>query len=132
MDEDIGFKLEAENIQPIDFDDEIISNIIKKILIKNPLDITNILEKVKQNIYSALINYWNNPSDLGLMVALLDPHCKSLDFLGNDSEKEFFIQRLCGEFSEFKEPTIKLSTHLTHLTWKLQHVYIKNIFNNVN
>ncbi|PKY59335.1 hypothetical protein RhiirA4_481988 [Rhizophagus irregularis] len=75
---------------PIDFDDdEVISNITKKsISIKNSLDTTGVLEKVKQNIYNALIYYWNIPNHLGLMAALLDPHYKNLDFIEIDIEKE--------------------------------------------
>lgn len=59
LNEDTVFESEAAEIRPIDFDDdEIISNITKKsISIKNPLDTTGVLEKVKQNIYNALIYY---------------------------------------------------------------------------
>ncbi|GBC29861.2 zinc finger BED domain-containing protein 1-like [Rhizophagus irregularis DAOM 181602=DAOM 197198] len=73
--EDTVFESEAVETQQTDFDDdEIISNITKKkISIKNPLNTVGVLEKVKQNIYSALIFYWNIPNDLGLMAALLDP-----------------------------------------------------------
>ena len=70
-------------------DDEVISNIIKKsISIKNSLNTTGILKKVKQNIFNALIYYWNIPSNLGLIAALLDPRYKNLNFLKVDAEKE--------------------------------------------
>ncbi|CAG8784135.1 14209_t:CDS:1, partial [Rhizophagus irregularis] len=64
--EDTVFESEAVETQQTDFDDdEIISNITKKkISIKNPLNTVGVLEKVKQNIYSALIFYWNIPNDL--------------------------------------------------------------------
>ncbi|CAG8740226.1 25360_t:CDS:1, partial [Racocetra persica] len=65
---------------------------------------TGILEKVKENIYNALICYWNDPNDLGLMAALLDPHYKSLDFV-DDDEKQLTIQKLRDEFDELEEPT---------------------------
>jgi hypothetical protein len=50
------------------------------------------LEKVKQNIYNALIYYWDIPNDFGLMAALLDPRYKNLDFL-DDDEKQRIIQK---------------------------------------
>ncbi|CAI2198498.1 13324_t:CDS:2, partial [Funneliformis geosporum] len=79
-------------------DDEVISNITKiSISIKNPLDTTGVLEKVKQNIYNALIYYWDIPSNLDLMVALLDPRYKNLDFLENNDEKKQIIQKLHNE-----------------------------------
>ncbi|EXX58332.1 hypothetical protein RirG_198990 [Rhizophagus irregularis DAOM 197198w] len=88
--EDTVFESEAVETQQTDFDDdEIISNITKKkISIKNPLNTVGVLEKVKQNIYSALIFYWNIPNDLGLMAALLDPRYKSLDFLDEEKNNE--------------------------------------------
>ena len=54
--EDTVFETEIE-IQHTNFDDEeVISNVTKKsISIKNPLDTTGVSEKVKQNIYNALI-----------------------------------------------------------------------------
>jgi zinc finger BED domain-containing protein 1 (E3 SUMO-protein ligase ZBED1) len=103
--ENTVFETEIE-IQPINFDDdEVISNITKKsISIKNPLDTTGVLEKVKQNIYNALIYYWNIPSNLGLMAALLDPRYKNLDFLEIDDEKEQIIQKLRNEIGEVEVP----------------------------
>ncbi|CAG8781837.1 21186_t:CDS:2, partial [Cetraspora pellucida] len=81
-DENTVFELKAEEIQPIDLDnDEIISNITKKrILIKNPLDTT-------------------------------DPRYKSLDFLGNDSDKQLVIQKLCNEFNNLEEPVSNIPTN---------------------
>ena len=65
--------------------EEIISNITKrKISIKNPLNTEGIFEKVKKNIYNALIYYWDTPHDAGLMASLLDPRYKELDFLLDD------------------------------------------------
>ncbi|CAG8607760.1 5006_t:CDS:1, partial [Racocetra persica] len=103
-DKDTVFELDEE-IQSIDFDyDEIISNITKQsISIKNLVDTTDILDKIKQNIYNTLIYYWNDPNDLGLITTLLNPHYKSLDFLSNDSEKQFIIQKLHNKFSEIEE-----------------------------
>src|SRR3954454_3469006 len=59
VNEDTVFESEGAKIQLIDFDDnEIVSNITrKKISIKNPLNTVGILEKVKQNVYNALIYY---------------------------------------------------------------------------
>ncbi|CAG8674617.1 17313_t:CDS:1 [Rhizophagus irregularis] len=80
------FGSKALEIQQTDFnDDEVINNITKKkISIKNPLNTVSILEKIKQNIYNALIYYWDIPNDLGLMAALLDSRYKNLDFLDDD------------------------------------------------
>ncbi|CAG8448749.1 8418_t:CDS:2 [Cetraspora pellucida] len=55
----------------------------------------------------------NDPNDLGLMAALLDSHYKSLDFLGNDSEKQQIIQKLRNEFSEIGEPTSEIPINPT-------------------
>ena len=105
LNENTVFETEIE-IQPINFDDdEDISNITKKsVSIKNPLDTTGVLEKVKQNIYNALIYYWDIPSNLGLMAALLDPRYKNLDFLEIDDEKEQIIQKLRNEIGEVEVP----------------------------
>ncbi|CAG8529752.1 10641_t:CDS:2, partial [Cetraspora pellucida] len=133
LDEDTVFGLKDEEIQPIDFDDEeIISNITKKkILIKTPLNTTGIFEEVKQSIYSALIYYWNDHKDLGLMAALLDPHYKNLNFLGDDSEKKQIIQKLHDEYDEIKEPTSDHQSIQSHPPQNLQHVRTKNIINNI-
>ena len=86
-------------------DEEVISNITKRsISIKNSLDTTGVLEKVKQDIYSALIYYWDIPSDLSLMAALLDPHYKNLDFVEIDTEKERIIQKLRNEIGGIEVP----------------------------
>ncbi|CAG8780000.1 20284_t:CDS:2, partial [Rhizophagus irregularis] len=54
--------------------EEIISNITKKkISIKDPLNTEGAIEKVKNNIYNALLYYWNIHHDAGLMASLLDP-----------------------------------------------------------
>ncbi|CAG8749577.1 3383_t:CDS:2, partial [Ambispora leptoticha] len=115
LDEATVFGSDNEDMQPIDLnDDNIISNVTrKKISIKNPLVTTSILEQIKKNIYNALINYWNDPNDLGLMAALLDPRNKSLDFLDNDSEKQLTIKRLYDEFNELEEPTSEILIHPT-------------------
>ncbi|EXX53697.1 hypothetical protein RirG_241570 [Rhizophagus irregularis DAOM 197198w] len=106
LDEDTVFDSEIVETRPIDFDDdEVISNITKEnISIKNSLDTTGVLEKVKQNIYNALIYYWNIPNDLGLMAGLLDPYYKNLDFIEIDTEKERIIQKLRDEIGEVVVP----------------------------
>ena len=82
--------------------EEIVSNITKrKISIKNPLNTKGIFEKVKKNIYNALIYYWDIPCDAGLMASLLDPRYKELEFLLED-KKEKIIQKLCDEFNEME------------------------------
>ena len=79
--------------------EEIISNITKKkISIKDPLNTEGILEKVKNNIYNALLYYWDTPHDVGLMASLLDPRYKEMDFV-LDNEKERIIQKLRDEFN---------------------------------
>ncbi|CAG8842699.1 26701_t:CDS:1, partial [Racocetra persica] len=64
-----------------------------------------ILEKIKKNIYDAMIYYWNVPNEVSLMAALLDPRYKSLDFLENDTEKQQVIQKLRDELGEIEEIT---------------------------
>src|SRR6266540_6742382 len=107
FEEDIG-DIENDN-------EEIISNITKKkISIKNLLNTEGIFEKVKKNIYNALLYYWNTPHDARLMASLLDPRYKELDFLLED-EKERIIQKLRNEFNESNNlltppsPAIELS-----------------------
>src|SRR4051794_36343887 len=109
VNENTVFESEGAEIQSIDFDNnEIVSNITrKKISIKNPLNTVGILEKVKQNVYNALIYYWDIPNDLGLMSALLDSHYKNLEFLEVDTEKKRIIQRLYNEFGEVELPEFK-------------------------
>jgi hypothetical protein len=62
------------------------------------------LEKVKQDIYNALIYYWDISSDLSLIAALLDPRYKNLDFVEIDTEKERIIQKLCNEIGRVEVP----------------------------
>jgi hypothetical protein len=106
LNENTIFGSEALEIQQTDFDDdEVISNITKKkISIKNPLNTVGVLEKVKQNIYNALIYYWDIPNDLSLMAALLDPRYKNLDFL-DDDEKQRIIQKLRSELGGVETST---------------------------
>ena len=115
---------EAEATVDVEIDDEIISNITnKKISIKNPLNTEGVLEKVKSNIYHALLYYWdtpNIPNNAGLMASLLDPRYKELDFVELEDEKDKIIQKLRDEFNELKpnnsplaaeqlDPTVPLS-----------------------
>ncbi|EXX74628.1 hypothetical protein RirG_049360 [Rhizophagus irregularis DAOM 197198w] len=80
--------------------EEIISNITKKkISIKNPLKTEGILEKVKNNVYNALLYYWDTPNDTGLMATLLDPRYKELGLELEDKKIEI-IQKLRDEFNE--------------------------------
>ncbi|PKY36187.1 hypothetical protein RhiirB3_458263 [Rhizophagus irregularis] len=80
--------------------EEIISNITKKkISIKDQLKTEGILEKVKNNVYNALLYYWDTPNDTGLMATLLDPHYKELDLELEDKKIEI-IQKLRDEFNE--------------------------------
>jgi hypothetical protein len=80
--------------------DEIISNITKKkISIKDPLKTEGIFEKVKNNIYNALLYYWDAPNDTGLMATLLDSYYKELGLELEDKKIEI-IQKLRNEFNE--------------------------------
>ncbi|CAG8519689.1 5311_t:CDS:2 [Cetraspora pellucida] len=106
LDKAIIFESDNKDMQPIDFDDDEIINM------------TGILEQIKRNIYDALINYWNDSNNLGLMAALLDLRNKSLDFLEDDSEKQLTIQRLYDKFNELEEPMSELSIHLTPFNTK--------------
>ncbi|GBC35432.2 zinc finger BED domain-containing protein 1-like [Rhizophagus irregularis DAOM 181602=DAOM 197198] len=133
--EDTVFESEAVETQQTDFDDdEIISNITKKkISIKNPLNTVGVLEKVKQNIYSALIFYWNIPNDLGLMAALLDPRYKSLDFLDEEKnnelsknsavnlgDKSYSSTPIVDEITNYLTLPLALETENPLIWWKLR------------
>lgn len=86
----------------IEFDiEEIISSVTKKkVSIKYPLKTEGVLNKVKNNIYNALLYYWDTPSDTGLMAALLDPRYRELDFIEIEDKRNELIQRLRDEFNE--------------------------------
>ena len=91
--------------------EEIISNITKKkISIKDPLNTEGVLHKVKNNIYNALLYYWDTPSDTGLMAALLDPRYKELDFLELEDQRDKIIQKLRNEFNELESNNSNKST----------------------
>ncbi len=63
-------------------DKEVISNFTnKKISIKELLNTLKVLNKVKDNIYNALIFYQNISNKLSLMAAFLDFHYKNLNFV---------------------------------------------------
>jgi zinc finger BED domain-containing protein 1 (E3 SUMO-protein ligase ZBED1) len=98
-------------------DEEIISNISKRrVSIKNPLDTTGILEKVKNNIYSALIYYWNFSNDIELITSLLDPRYKTLDFVESEDEKKRIIQKLRNELDPNNLSSVESSSPTTLLT----------------
>src|SRR6266542_2979416 len=93
---------EEVNTFPIETnDEEVISDFTnKKISIKEPLNTTGVLNKVQNNIYNALIFYWNIPNELGLMAALLDPRYKNLDFVKDEDERQQIIQKLRDEYNK--------------------------------
>jgi len=98
-------------------DEEIISNISKRsISIKNPLNTMGILQKVKNNIYSALIYYWNFSNDIELMASLLDPRYKTLDFIESEDEKKRIIQKLRNELDPNNSSPLESSSSTTLLT----------------
>ena len=98
-------------------DEEIISNISKRrVSIKNPLDTTGILEKVKNNIYFALIYYWNFSNDIELMASLLDPRFKTLDFVESEDEKMRIIQKLRNELDPNNSSPVESSSSTIPLT----------------
>jgi hypothetical protein len=93
--------------------EEIISHITKKkIFIKDPLNTGGVLNKVKNNIYNALLYYWDTPSDIGLMATLLDPRYKELDLELEDKKNEI-IQKLRDEFNELNSDNLNKSTSVT-------------------
>jgi hypothetical protein len=93
--------------------EEIISHITKKkISIKDPLNTEGVLHKVKNNIYNALLYYWDTPSDIGLMATLLDPRYKELDLELEDKKNEI-IQKLRYEFNELNSDNLNKSTPVT-------------------
>jgi hypothetical protein len=97
--------------------EEIISNISKRrVSIKNPLDTTGILEKVKNNIYFALIYYWNFSNDIELMTSLLDPRFKTLDFVEFEDEKMRIIQKLRNELNPNNSLPVESSNSIIPLT----------------
>ncbi len=89
VDENTIFEKTTVNIEI--GNEEIVNNITKKkISIKSPLNTEGVLEKVKNNIYYALFYYWNtpnNPNNIGLIVFLLNPYYKELDFVKLKDEK---------------------------------------------
>ncbi|CAB4428330.1 unnamed protein product [Rhizophagus irregularis] len=98
---------EEVNTFPIETnDEEVISDFTnKKISIKEPLNTTGVLNKVQNNIYNALIFYWNIPNELGLMAALLDPRYKNLDFVEDEDERQQIIQKLRDEYNKINNET---------------------------
>ncbi|GES81499.1 zinc finger BED domain-containing protein 4-like [Rhizophagus clarus] len=96
--------------------EEIISHITKKrISIKDPLNTEGVLLKVKNNIYNALLYYWDIPSVIGLMATLLDPRYKELD-LELEDKKDEIIQKLRDEFNELNSDNLNKSTPVTPIT----------------
>ncbi|CAG8601940.1 11754_t:CDS:2 [Diversispora eburnea] len=97
LDENIVFETEifTEELLIEIEDEEIINNISKRsISIKNSLNTTGILEKVKNSIYSALIYYWDFSNNIELIASLLDPCYKILNFVESEDEKKRIIQKL--------------------------------------
>lgn len=80
LNEDTVFEIEDEFSIEIE-DKEIISNLSKA-------NTTGVFERVKNNIYSALIYYWNFFNDIELIAMLLDSHYKALDFVESEDEKK--------------------------------------------
>ncbi|CAG8589667.1 3896_t:CDS:1 [Diversispora eburnea] len=111
-------------------DEKIISNISKRsIFIKNSLDTTGIFEKVKNNIYSALIYYWNFFNDIELITSLLDSHYKILDFIESEDKKKRIIQKLHNELNpnnllstESSNSTTLLTNNIEFLLYSLRNI----------
>ncbi|PKK58597.1 hypothetical protein RhiirC2_720406 [Rhizophagus irregularis] len=85
---------------------------IQRITIKDPLNTEGVLHKVKNNIYNALVYYWDTPSDIGLLAALLDPHYKELDLELEDKKNEI-IQKLRNEFNKLNSDNSNNTTPVT-------------------
>ncbi|EXX57756.1 hypothetical protein RirG_204140 [Rhizophagus irregularis DAOM 197198w] len=84
---------EEVNTFPIETnDEEVISDFTnKKISIKEPLNTTGVLNKVQNNIYNALIFYWNIPNEL--------------DFVEDEDERQQIIQKLRDEYNKINNKT---------------------------
>ncbi|GBB95835.1 hypothetical protein RclHR1_02620026 [Rhizophagus clarus] len=96
--------------------EEIISHITKKrIFIKDPLNTERVLLKVKNNIYNALLYYWDTPSVIGLMATLLDLRYKELD-LELEDKKDEIIQKLRDKFNGLNSDNLNKSTPVTLVT----------------
>ncbi|GES76465.1 zinc finger BED domain-containing protein 1-like [Rhizophagus clarus] len=59
-------------------------------------------EEVKRNLYHLLHHYWENPAKEGMILALLDPRVKSLNFVSS-LKKEGIISLLRDEYQFVKE-----------------------------
>ncbi|CAG8638663.1 5900_t:CDS:2, partial [Diversispora eburnea] len=75
-----------------------------------------ILKKVKNNIYSALIYYWDFSNDIELMASLLDLHYKTLDFVESEDEKKKIIQKLHNELNSNNLLPVESSSSIVLLT----------------
>ncbi|CAI2193101.1 3936_t:CDS:1, partial [Funneliformis geosporum] len=79
-------KAECENIK---------NALEKRLNLNESFNTTGMLEKVKLNLYNTIELYWNKEEKGTLILALLDPKIKSLEFIDDDEirNKTEFIKK---------------------------------------
>ncbi|GBC12604.1 zinc finger BED domain-containing protein 1-like [Rhizophagus irregularis DAOM 181602=DAOM 197198] len=76
---------EEHQFEEVDEDDE--PGARRKIQINTPVNTSNLLDKIKANLYKALENYYEVIEKEALIAALLDPRKKKMKFATNDQKE---------------------------------------------
>ncbi|CAG8628393.1 2202_t:CDS:2, partial [Scutellospora calospora] len=94
----INFELSAtafnNNIIYEDADEEIdeINNGTQRIRINTPKNCDRLIKRIKTALNKSLHHYYSVPSEVGMLAALLDPQCKSLNFKNNQERFSTIIK----------------------------------------
>ncbi len=59
------------------------------------------LKKICKAIYKSLLHYWNEPNEIGLIVTILDPCFKDLNFLSIE-KKDDIENKLIGLYADLE------------------------------
>ena len=66
-------------------------------------NISEVLKKIKKNIYAALKHYWSTPDEFGIMATLLDPRYKDLNFISDEEIKVKIRSSLQIQYDQLKK-----------------------------
>ncbi|GES83455.1 hypothetical protein GLOIN_2v1777143 [Rhizophagus clarus] len=89
----------------------------KKLNINKPLETQNILEQVKLDLYNAIELYWDRKEAEILILVLLDPRIKSLDFVDNEKICNSAKELLERKYVEVKDDSTLENINQTPITF---------------
>ncbi|CAG8582546.1 1298_t:CDS:1, partial [Racocetra fulgida] len=111
-----------------DADEEIdeINNGTWQIQINTPQNCDGLIKQIKTALNKSLHHYYSVPSEVGMLTALLDPQCKSLNFVSENKKLETInilknmVASLQSNHEEFQQITKSNNSLITRI-FQLHH-----------